>query len=165
LGQTVGKLDPAPRITRPLRTILAAGFILAAFGARPARAVLGAGAESVAADQSALGGERSEVTHSGFTVEAITTAAGIAVNEYVSGAGTVFAVSWRGPRHPDLSLLLGPYFAEYQAAATQPATHRRGLRIQTGNVVVETGGHPGDLWGRAYLPAQLPSGVGAEDIQ
>jgi hypothetical protein len=161
----VGKLDPEPRIARSLRAILAAGFILAAFGVRPARAVLGAGAESVEADQSALGGERSEVTHSRFTVEAITTAAGIAVNEYVSSPGTVFAVSWRGPRHPVLSLLLGPYFPEYQAAANQPATHRRGLRIQTGNVVVDTGGHPGDLWGRAYLPALLPSGVGAEAIQ
>jgi len=161
----MGKLDPEPRIARSLRTLLAAGFILAAFGAKPARAVLGAGAESVEADQSAIGGERSEVTRSGFTLESITTAAGITVNEYVSSAGTVFAVSWRGPRHPDLSLLLGSYFAEYQAAANQPATRRRGLRIQTGNVVVNTGGHPGDLWGRAYLPAQLPSGVGAEDIQ
>ena len=161
----MGKLDPEPRITRSLRAILAAGFILAVFSVKPARAVLGAGAESVGTDQSALGGERSEVTHSGFTVEAITTAAGITVNEYVSGAGSVFAVSWRGPRHPDLSLLLGPYFSEYQAAANQPATRRRGLRIQTGNVVVETGGHPGDLGGRAYLPEELPAGVGAEDIQ
>jgi hypothetical protein len=161
----VGRLDPQQRIARSLRAILAAGLILAAFGVKPARAVLGAGAESVGADQSALGGERSEVKHSGFTVEAITTAAGITINEYVSSAGTVFAVSWRGPRHPDLSLLLGPYFPEYKAAANQRATHRRGLRIQTGNVVVETGGHPGDLWARAYLPAQLPSGVGAEDIQ
>ena len=159
------KLEPKLRITRALRVTLAAGLVLVAVGVKPAHAVLGAGIESVAGDQSALGGERSEITRSGFTVEAITTAAGIVVNEYASGAGTVFAVSWRGPRHPDLSLLLGPYFAEYQAAANQPATHRRGLRIQTGNVVVETGGHPGDLWGRAYLPAQLPSGVGAEDIQ
>jgi hypothetical protein len=161
----VGKLDPESRITRSLRAILAAGFILAVFSVKPACAVLGSGAESVAADQSALGGERSAVTHSGFTIEAFTTAAGITVNEYVSSSGMVFAVSWHGPRHPDLSLLLGQYFPEYQAAANQPATHRRGLRIQTGNVVVETGGHPGDLWGRAYLPAQLPSGVGAEDIQ
>jgi hypothetical protein len=165
LERLVEKLESKLRITRALSASLAAGLILVAVGVKPAHAVLGASTESVAADQSALGGERSEITHSGFTVEAITTAAGIVVNEYVSSAGTVFAVSWRGPRHPDLSLLLGPYFSEYQAAANQPATHRRGLRIQTGNVVVETGGHPGDLWGRAYLPAQLPSGVGAEDIQ
>ena len=161
----MGKLDPESRSTPSLGAILAAGFILAVFSVKPAHAVLGDGAESVVADQSALGGERSEVTHSGFTVEAITTAAGVTVNEYVSGTGTVFAVSWRGPRHPDLSLLLGSHLPEYQAAANQPATHRRGLRIQTADVVVDTGGHPGDLWGRAYLPAQLPSGVGAEDIQ
>ncbi len=159
------KLDSASRITRAWRAIFAAGFILAAVCAKPAHAVLGAGTESVEADQSALGGERSEVTHPGFTVQTISAAGGIAVNEYVSSAGTVFAVSWRGSRHPDLSLLLGPYFPEYQAAANQPASHRRGLRIQAGDVAVETGGHPGDLWGRAYLPAQLPSGVGAEDIQ
>jgi len=161
----VEKLEAELQIARAVRAILAAGLFLTALGARPAHAVLGAGAESVEADRSALGGERSEVAHAGYTVESITTAAGIAVNEYVSGSGTVFAVSWRGARHPDLSLLLGPYFSEYQTAASQPPARRRGLRIQTENVVVETGGHPGDLWGRAYLPGQLPSGVGAEDIQ
>jgi hypothetical protein len=165
LGQTVGRVDAASQIARSLRAIVAAGFILAAVGVKPAHAVLGAGAGSVDADQSALGGERSEVNHPGFTVETISAAGGIAVNEYVSSAGTVFAVSWRGSRHPDLSLLLGPYFAEYQAAANQPASHHRGLRIQTNSVAVEIGGHPGDLWGRAYLPAQLPPGVEAEDIQ
>jgi Protein of unknown function (DUF2844) len=161
----VRKLEPEQWIARSRRAILAAGLILAVVSVKPARAVLGDGAESVEADQSVLGGERSQVTHSGFTVEAITTAAGITVNEYVSSAGTVFAVSWRGSRHPDLSMLLGPYFSEYQAAANQPTAHRRGLRIRTGNVVVETGGHPGDLWGRAYLPALLPLGVDAEGIQ
>ena len=35
-----------------------------------------------------------------YTVEQISTSAGVTVNEYLSPNGTVFAVSWRGPRPP-----------------------------------------------------------------
>ena len=100
-----------------------------------------------------------------YTVEQISTPAGVTVNEYLSPNGTVFAVSWRGPRPPDLSQLLGSYFAEYQTAAASAHAQRRPSFIQSENLVVETGGHMRDLRGRAYVPALLPPGLSADDIQ
>ena len=62
------------------------------------------------------------------------------VNEYLSANGTVFAVSWRGPRPPDLSQLLGPYFAEYQTAAASPHAQRGHLLSR-----------PKPLWSRVVV--------------
>ena len=82
---------------------------------------------------------------------------------------TVFAVVWRGKRPPNLVSLLGSYFQEYQEASAAAASNgpmRRGMtRIQASHVVVETGGHPGEVRGRAYIPSLLPSGVTKEMIQ
>jgi Protein of unknown function (DUF2844) len=145
--------------------LLAANLAAAVVLVRSARAALGETADSVRVDRSALHGELAASSHRDFTIQRISTPAGIVVNEYVSGAGTVFAVSWRGPRPPDLSKLLGSYFAEYRDAAAKPNPQRRHLRIQTEHVVVESGGHMGDLWGRAYVPSLLPSGVSVEEIK
>ena len=90
------------------------------------------------------------------------------VREYVS-KDMVFAVAWRGRRPPNLVSLLGSYFQEYQEAAAAAASNgprMRGMtRIQGARVVVEAGGHPGDIRGRAYIPSLLPSGVTKEMIQ
>ena len=80
------------------------------------------------------------------------------VKEYLSPNGTVFAVSWRGPRPPDLSQLLGSYFAEYQTAAAAPHAQRGHLLVQTENLVVETSGHMRDLRGRAYRSRPAAAG-------
>lgn len=87
------------------------------------------------------------------------------VNEYLSSSGTVFAISWRGPRPPDLSELLGSYFTEYQTAAASPHIQRHHLFVTTKDLVVEAGGHMRDLRGRAYVPALLPPGMSADQIQ
>jgi len=131
----------------------------------PAYAVLGGPADSVAADQTRMGGHLASSKGPNFTVEQVSTSSGTVVNEYVSPAGTVFAVSWRGPRPPDLSQPLGSYFAEYQAAAAQVRPQRRPLKVTTGTVVVEAAGHMRDLRGRAYVPSLIPAGVTADDIQ
>jgi Protein of unknown function (DUF2844) len=125
-------------------------------------ATLGEPVQSIAADQQALSGQlrmlnqpsrgvqafqkQSPVSSNpAYTVEQISTPAGVTVNEYLPHNGTVFAVSWRGPRPPNLSQLLGSYFAEYQtAAAAPPAQHHR-LLLQTEHLVVETSGHMRDL--------------------
>jgi hypothetical protein len=130
-----------------------------------AYAVLGGPADSVTADQARMGGHLASSKGPNFTVEQVSTSSGTVVNEYVSPAGTVFAVSWRGPRPPDLSQLLGSYFAEYQAAAAQVRPQRRPLKVTTGTVVVEAAGHMRDLRGRAYVPSLIPAGVTADDIQ
>ena len=161
---------------------LSAVIVLRAPGA--AMATLGGSAQSIAADQRALGGQvrmlnqpRSSTggralqeqppapSSPAYTVEQISTPTGATVNEYLSPNGTVFAVSWRGPRPPDLSQLLGAYFAEYRTAAASPSAQRGHLLVQTENLVVETGGHMRDLRGRAYVPGLLPPGVSADEVQ
>lgn len=162
--------------------ILSAVIVLQARGT--ATATLGGPSQSIAADQQAFGGQVRTLNPSqlstgeqaqqeqqrvpsnpAYSVEQISTPAGVTVNEYISQGGTVFAVSWRGPQPPDLSQLLGSYFAEYQSAAASPRRQRGYLRVQTETLVVETSGHMRDLRGRAYLPALLPSGVSADEIQ
>ena len=130
-------------------------------------AVLGEPASSVETDRVALAGQFKIIPAQGYTIQEITTS-DLAVREYVSG-NTVFAVAWRGGRPPNLVSLLGAYFKEYQeasaAAASTGPVRRGGTHIQTPHVVVETGGHVGDVRGRAYIPSSLPPGVTTEMIQ
>lgn len=130
-------------------------------------AVLGEPVSSVETDRVALAGHLSMIPAQLYTIQEITTSE-LVVREYVS-RDTVFAVAWRGRRPPNLVSLLGSYFREYQEAAAAAASigpRMRGMtRIQGSRVVVEAGGHPGDIRGRAYLPSLLPSGVTNEMIQ
>jgi uncharacterized protein DUF2844 len=130
-------------------------------------AVLGEAASSVETDRLALAGQLRMIPAQRYTVQEITTS-DLTVREYLSG-DTVFAVAWRGRRPPNLVALLGAYFQEYQeasaAAASTGPLRRRGTHIQAPHVVVETGGHAGDVRGRAYLPSLLPPGVTTEMIQ
>jgi len=130
-------------------------------------AVLGEPASSVETDRVALAGQFRMIPAQLYTTQEITTSE-LALREYVSG-DTVFAVAWRGSRPPNLVSLLGSYFQEYQEASTAAPSNgfrRRGMiRIQGSHVVVETGGHPGDVRGRAYIPSLLPPGVTKEMIQ
>ena len=130
-------------------------------------AALGEAANSVETDRVALAGQLNMIQAQLYTLQEITTSE-LVVREYVFG-DTVFAVAWRGRRPPNLVSLLGSYFQDYQEAASAAAANgprMRGVtRIQGAHVVVETGGHPGDIRGRAYIPALLPSGVTKEMIQ
>jgi hypothetical protein len=183
LAKVFGDLRESRR-ARLAKAIVALGAVIVFQAPQVAMATLGGSAQSVAADQQAFGGqartlsqpqssaaqqapdEQSAVpSNPAYIVEQITTPTGVTVNEYLSPGGTVFAVSWRGPRPPDLSQLLGSYFAEFQTAAAAPQAQRRHLRIQTNDLVVETGGHMRDLRGRAYLPSLLPPDVSADEIQ
>jgi uncharacterized protein DUF2844 len=130
-------------------------------------AVLGEPVSSVETDRVAFAGQLSTIPARLYTIQEITTSEFV-VREYVS-KDTVFAVAWRGRRPPNLGSLLGSYFQEYQesaAAAASNGPRMRGMtRIQGSRVVVEAGGHPGDIRGRAYIPLLLPSGVTKEMIQ
>jgi len=129
-------------------------------------AVLGEPASSVETDRVALAGHVSMTTAPLYTIQEITTSE-LVVREYVS-RDTVFAVAWTGRRPPNLVSLFGSYFQEYLEAATAAASgpRMRGMiHLQGPHVVVETGGHPGDIRGRAYLPSLLPSGMTKEMIQ
>ena len=153
----------------PSRTSLASlGLALAlALAAPRAQAALGEPADSVAADRQALNAAARSLTARGsFTVHELATG-GATVREYVSADGLVFAVAWSGLSQPALEPLLGSYAAEYRAAAGATARERgrRTARVAGASVVVERWGHMRDLHGRAYLPALLPDGVTADDLE
>lgn len=130
-------------------------------------AVLGEAVGSVESDRVALTGQLRIIPTQLYTIQEITTSEFV-LSEFVSG-DTVFAVAWRGKRPPNLVSLLGSYFQEYQdasAAAASSGPMRRGMsHIEGAHVMVETGGHPGDVRGRAYIPSLLPPGVTKEMIQ
>ncbi|WP_321813863.1 MULTISPECIES: DUF2844 domain-containing protein [unclassified Paraburkholderia] len=102
-----------------------------------------------------------------YTVRETTLVNGTAVREYLSSAGTVFAVAWSGPQMPDLSALLGTYFPQYVAGVQ--ASRANGVRgpgaVESSALVVHSGGHMGAFSGQAWLPSALPSGFSTSDIQ
>lgn len=105
--------------------------------------------------------------HSGYMLHEIHSASGTTVREYVSPAGTVFAVAWKGPYAPNLQQLLGSQFEQYQQAIKTPsgrASHGP-VTIRLPNLVVQLSGHMGDYFGRAYIPDKVPAGVSPESIQ
>jgi hypothetical protein len=132
----------------------------------PALAGLGDAATPVTADP-ATGKTvvRRAVPARSYVVQDIRTADGTAVREYVSPDGTVFAVSWSGPVMPDLEQLFGFHFHSYRDELRTRRPGRGPLRIDRGDLVVESGGHMRAFRGRAYLPQQLPAGVSADEIR
>ncbi|WP_250450091.1 DUF2844 domain-containing protein [Caballeronia sp. ATUFL_M2_KS44] len=138
----------------------------AGLGSEPLTAPPGATTEQSVVHAAASGASAS--TASSYTVRRTELASGTVVNEYVSSAGTVFGISWSGPRMPDLSTLLGTYFPQYQQGllAQRAARGGRGpVSVQDTGLVVHSGGHMGAFSGSAYLPPSLPAGVSASDIQ
>jgi hypothetical protein len=149
-----------------LHILLALALALA--GAAPAaRAGLGEPASSISTDQSALGASRrlqdARGTH---RIERLVSDART-VREFVTPAGTVFAVCWDGVTHPDLPAVLGAYAAPVRRAVELQRTAPRGrvLHVESGGAVLETWGHMRDLHGCAHVPALIPPGVTADEIR
>lgn len=136
----------------------------------PAWGALGQSATTVEDDRAKLNGQHQHQHRAGtgYSIDTITVA-GMEINEYVSSDGVVFAVVWKGTGAPDLKLLLGEYFEEYQeevaAARSRTPRVREPFKMKSDRLVVERAGHSRSLWGRAYLPSQLPPGIRPEDIQ
>jgi Protein of unknown function (DUF2844) len=130
----------------------------------PSYASLGQDVSSIQADKAHLNASVRMIPKQLYSVQEMQTPNGSTIRQFVSPAGTVFAVSWQG-FSPDLRQLLGDYFDEYMAARSQ-ATHRgRGVHIDNGNLVVETGGHMRYVVGRAFLRDQVPAGVNIDEIR
>jgi hypothetical protein len=134
----------------------------------PAFAALGGDVASVQADQARMKGSLIATQTANYTLHEIKDPTGVMVREYVSPAGSVFAVSWQGPAMPNLQQLLGSYFKAFSTAAQAQRTARRGrgpVYIQQPGLVVESSGHTRTYSGRAYDPAKLPQGVQANEIR
>src|ERR1700737_3672320 len=136
------------------------------FWAGPARADLGGNAASVLADGAASKALVNSVIGQQYDIQEINADTGGRVREYLNRDGVVFAVSWAGPVLPDLQRLLGTHFAAYTTALTaldHPGLHRS-VRVASSDLVVESGGHLRAYAGRAYLPALIPAGVSAAEL-
>lgn len=159
---------------------LALLFLLHTMYLNQAGASLGGSLSSIETDRKAFEGKLSEITAPAvdhgpekFT-EHLIRQDGMEIREYAIPDGTVFAVTWRGPAQPDLSVLLGNYFDEYQERVSQlersnngRTAQRRGRSsrvIRSKNMVIEHSGHMRDVRGKAYLPKLMPNGVRPEDL-
>jgi hypothetical protein len=152
----------SPGSRRAQGTVLAATLVAILVPAIAA-ASLGGDRASVQVDRAQMKGAlRQIIQREGFGFIELQSAAGVVVREYVSSDGTVFGIAWQGAIVPDLRQLLGPYFVRYQQAAERLVRARRGhgpLMIDLGDAVVQTGGRPRSLTGRAFLPRLFPQGV------
>lgn len=145
-------------------------FALSMFFGVPvlAFATLGGSLDSVQADRAHFKANIRITEGSVYTVHEFTTPSNVVVREYISPGGRVFGVSWRGPFIPDMQQLLGSYFQQYvMAAKAERERHvgRSPLNIQLPGLVVQTGGHMGAYFGRAYDPELLPAGASPDDIR
>jgi hypothetical protein len=130
-----------------------------------ARAALGGTADSVESDRVSMKGLTRPVPVGALRKQELQLPSGTVVTEYLGSNGLVYAVTWHGPTLPDLQLILGNYFANLTAAAKQPAVRRRLVRVNSPDIVIESGGKMRAFAGRAWVPTMLPSGVTAADIQ
>jgi uncharacterized protein DUF2844 len=142
------------------------GVALIAVAVAPAaRASLGGTEATVETDRLAIGATRRTLASGRFTVHELQSPSGTTVREFVSPAGTVFAVAWQGSTLPDLRQLLGAHFDEYVAASATRRTRRSPVFIELPGLVVQSSGHLRAFTGRAYLPGALPPGVSSEEVR
>jgi hypothetical protein len=142
--------------------LLAVAFPLAA------SAALGGDAFSVQGDQIRLRASVKTTKADAYTVQEMTAPTGTVVREYVSPAGKVFAVAWRGPFLPDLHQILGASFESFTQAAHAQKGRRPGhgpVVVKQAGLVVVSAGHQRDFFGKAYLTDLLPQGVSTGEIR
>ena len=134
----------------------------------PALAALGGDVTSVQQDQAQMKGALKTTQTEAYTIHEITAPANTVIKEYVSPAGKVFAIVWRGQFIPNMQQLLGTYFDRFaQTAKAQRESHsgHRPVGIQQPDFVFQNGGHMRAYIGRAYLPAMVPQGVNVDALQ
>jgi hypothetical protein len=148
-----------------LMVALGVGAVAASVLPVPAKAALGAPYASIEADQTALRASLKVTPHANYEVHELTLPSGTLVREYVTTSGIVFAVAWNGPAKPDLSELLGPYFADLNAAARTGRGGHNHLSLKRSDLVIQAGGHMRAFSGRAYLVAAVPAGVSIDDLR
>lgn len=131
-------------------------------------AELGGTVSSVQADQQRLNATRSVRQAQTYTVHEMRTPNQGVIHEFVTPAGKVFAVSYRGPILGESNALLGSY-ANQLAPALRTAhngLHRGGpVHIELPGLTYHAIGHMRSYIVHAYLPDNIPQGVTAEELQ
>ena len=134
-------------------------------GAVPMWAALGEPEQSVQKDRESVAGQSKRTVFQSYTLHEITAPGGRVIREYVSPSGTVFAVAWESPTMPDLSTLLGSYFAAFQQASASSTRRHGPLYVQAGPLVVESGGRMRAFRGRAYITDLIPANLSKDVIR
>jgi hypothetical protein len=147
----------------PSRCWALALALLVQAAALPAFAALGADADTVATDGLKMKGMVRVSVADAYSVHEIATPSGTLVREYVSPAGKVFGVAWRGPKMPDLAQTLGVYFKQY-SEAPRTSDHKH-FAIAVPGLVMQSSARMHAYSGRAYVPELLPPNVSATDIK
>ena len=148
-----------------VRALSGALAMVVAASSAPALAALGGTAASVESDRISMKAARRSTSAPNYTVQDLQTSDGTLIREYVSPAGKVFGVVWRGPQMPDLRQLFGDYFIPFQDAVTARRSERGPVRIVQPGLVVHSAGHMRAFYGRAYVPDFLPQGVNPDEIK
>jgi hypothetical protein len=137
---------------------LAFSFSLLGVAGR-AHATLGGDIASVLANQTHLAATRQVEKLAQGERHELTLPSGIVVRQYISAAGAVYAVTWRGPHTPDLREILGTYFPQLENRdAYRPLGHHR-LWMDGADFAIRSMGHRGSFSGRAWVPSKVPAGI------
>ncbi len=140
-----------------------AGQVWAALGGAPSAAMSTATLVSGAKRRAATKVAGADL----YTVEEFQLDTGTWVLEYSNSAGTVFALAWRGPVLPDLSVLLGEHFGTFKAEMEQARKlGKRGspATVVNDTLVLRSSGRMRNFSGYAYAPALIPTGVNINDV-
>jgi hypothetical protein len=137
----------------------------AALGAAPAANASSAAQPRVAQSLTTATTSASASASAPYTVHETRGSDGVTVREYATANNVVFAVTWKGPVRPDMSVLLGSYFHNYLSAGESQGRGTGPLIERNGDVQIESEGGPGHLFGRAYLPRLVPVSVNAGALQ
>lgn len=133
----------------------------------PAQASLGGDARSVETDRVQLKAVAVVTPGTAFTVHQLTLPSGTLVSEYLSPAGKVFAVAWRGIEIPDPRQTLGDYYTAASAAlnnSPRGSDHRHRV-VEQADLVVHLSVTIRDYAGLVYVPALLPRGLSPSDLR
>lgn len=133
----------------------------------PQLAVAGLGGQRLTADPARLAAKavRESTPSAAYSVSEIETEDGATIREYVLPSGIVFAVTWSGPRVPDLRELFGSHFQSYRDEIEARPAGRGPVRIERADLIVEAGGRMRAFRGRAWLPQRLPAGMTVDEIR
>ena len=150
--------------TMLIRAGLPAIALLGVALAAPSHAALGGDVASVAKDSASIKAARLVTPFAAYDLHESTTPDGMRLREYVDRAGRVFAVSWQGPRSPDVSALLGTHAAHFYAARSRLSNHHVAV-VNEADLAVTVMRLPRGWQGSALLPTALPAGVSRADLR
>lgn len=140
------------------------GFFLLVLTSASSFAALGGDVSSVQSDRAHMRAQVRITPKAAYTLHELQAQGNVAVREYVSPAGKVFAVAWSGPTRPDLQQVLGSYYPQFKQAVDQRRA-RGPINIKLPGLVVQMGGHQRALRGRAYVPEMIPDAVSPQEIK